>query len=44
MFQLKEILDKLGDLTKTLDGNYNFKIIDVDDETYATSNEPLPHC
>lgn len=42
--QLKEILDRLSDFTKTLKGEKTFNLIDVDDETYGTSNEPLPHC
>ena len=43
--QLEEILQKLNDLTKTIkEDHYNFKILNVDDETYGTSNEKLPHC
>ena len=45
ILQLQEILHKLNDFTETIkDNHYNFKIINVDDESYGTSNERLPHC
>jgi len=43
--QLQEILHKLNDFTESIkDDHYNFKIINVDDESYGNSNERLPHC
>ena len=47
-FQLGTILGELSSFSKTMggssNGDFDFTLIESDDETYATSDLPLPKC
>jgi len=43
--KLNDILNQLSSFSKNLPSSgYDFSIVNLDDETYGTSNEPLPKC
>jgi len=43
--KLNDILKQLSSISQNLQGSgYDFSIVNIDDETYGTSDEPLPQC
>ena len=43
--KLNDILNQLSSVSKNLPSSgYDFSIVNLDDETYGTSDEPLPQC